>query len=317
MTSPLVSVVVPTYARPDRLQSCLAALYKQVFCAPWEIVIIDDGSPEPIQYGKANRGETTVFQPRVRIVRQENAGPAAARNHGVAIAKGIVIAFTDDDCQPEPTWLEQLFQRWQLNPRAMVGGTTLNALLRNPFSTTSQLIIDLVYQYFNADPDDAYFLASNNALCSRQQFLAIGGFDLSFPRPGAEDRDFCDRWRQQNWPLIWQQQAYVVHFHHQNLQGFVGLHVRYGRGAFLYQYKRTLRQSGSFSEDLGFHRVLLPLLFHRWRRNKSNAGWPLIWVNLVIWQLANAYGFFIELKDVNLRSLKITLLSLVGHRRVS
>jgi len=317
MTPLLVSVVIPTYARPERLQSCLGALQNQTFQGPWEIIVVDDGSPEPIRCDQINRHNSAAYHPLIRILRQENSGPGAARNHGVAIASGVVIAFTDDDCQPEPTWLKKLFQRWQLDPNALVGGTTLNGLVNNSFSTTSQLIVDLVYQYFNVNPDDAYFLASNNVLCARRQFLDLGGFDTSFPRPGAEDRDFCDRWRQQNWPLIWQRQAFIVHFHHQNLQRFVDLHVRYGRGAYLYQQKRTLRQSGSIREDLGFHRILLRLLYQRWRSDKASAMWPLIWINLVMWQLANAYGFFLELKSHLFRSLETSLLKHQQDQRSS
>ena len=307
MSAPLVSVVIPTYARPERLQACLAALDAQTFRGPWEIVVVDDGSPEPIQNDRDHASQSATHYPLIRVVRQENAGPAAARNHGVAVASAHVIAFTDDDCQPEATWLEQLFQRWQLNPRAMIGGTTHNGLPENPYSSSSQLIVDLVYRYFNANPDRAYYLASNNILCSRQQFLDLGGFDVSFPRAGAEDRDFCDRWRQQSWPLIWETGAHITHFHHQNFKRYLDLHARYGRGAFLYHQKRKLRHSGSMSDDLGFHGTLVRLLYERWRIDKGNRKWPLIWMNLAMWQLANAYGFLME----SWRAAWISLESLV------
>ena len=94
MTPPLVSIVIPTYARPERLRECLAALARQTMPADaFEIVVVDDGSPQPVVPPEA----TTPTGPTIRIIRQSNAGPSAARNRGVAEARGELIALTDDD----------------------------------------------------------------------------------------------------------------------------------------------------------------------------------------------------------------------------
>jgi GT2 family glycosyltransferase len=171
-------------------------------------------------------------------------------------ARGEFIAFTDDDCLPEPALLETLLRAARDRPNALVGGTTVNGLTGDFFASTSQLIVDLVYEHFNADPDDGYFLTSNNVLCSRERFLELGGFDESFPRAGAEDRDFCDRWRMRGWPIVWRPEARVEHRHGQSFRQFVDLYVRYGRGAYRYQAIRKKRGSGTMREDLGFHRTL-------------------------------------------------------------
>jgi len=287
MTQPLLTVVIPTYARPRQLTACLAALVGQRLEVPWEVVVVDDGSPEPLDsIAEAFHGRLDL-----RIERQANAGPARARNRGVAVARGRFIAFTDDDCLPEPDWLGALLRREALTPGAMVGGTTNNGLDGDLFASASQLIVDLVYDHFNADPSQATFLTSNNILCSRERFEAIGGFDVTFPRAGAEDRDFCDRWKTAGWPLAWEPAARIEHRHAQNLRKFIDLHFRYGRGAYLYHRRRLERGSGGIGRDIGFHASILPRL-RALRGDRRVAGRALaILATFGIWQGANAAGF--------------------------
>jgi GT2 family glycosyltransferase len=288
--SPAVTVVIPTFRRPERLLACLEALAKQTFREPWDIVVVDDGSPQPIAEALGDRPHGLD----VRVIRQPNAGPARARNLGVEAARGSLIAFTDDDCRPEPAWLETLVRAGRERDGALVGGTTVNGLPQELYATASQFIVDLVYAHFNADPDRSYFLASNNLLCERARFLELGGFDATFPRAGAEDRDFCDRWRMRAWPIVWRPEARVVHFHSQTVRAFIDLHVRYGRGAYLYQAKRRERQSGTMSDDLGFHRSLVRRLRIRSSRLPDGQGRLRLFLALGVWQVANALGFAAE-----------------------
>ncbi|MEI8319890.1 MAG: glycosyltransferase family A protein, partial [Planctomycetia bacterium] len=86
----IVTVVVPTYRRPQQLRRCLEALAAQTFPEPWEVVVVDDGSPQP--FSAADMPATDRLA--LRVIRQENAGPAAARNRGVREARGEFVAFT-------------------------------------------------------------------------------------------------------------------------------------------------------------------------------------------------------------------------------
>jgi glycosyltransferase involved in cell wall biosynthesis len=203
-------VVIPTYGRPRQLRECLTALAAQTLPRDaFEVVVVDDGSPD----GLGSIAEDFAARLDVRVIRQDNAGPSAARNRGVEHAVGELIAFTDDDCLPAPAWLETLAAGERERPGSLVGGSTKNGLGDRLFSEASQWIIDMVYDHFNRDHDDAYFFASNNMLCSRRRYLDLGGFDELFPRAGAEDRDFCDRWRAADWPLIWRPEATIEHRH--------------------------------------------------------------------------------------------------------
>lgn len=290
LTPPHVTVVIPTHSRPRQIRDCLAALAAQQCDVPWEVVVVDDGSPQPLDsIAEAFHGRLDL-----RIERQANAGPARARNRGVAVARGRWIAFTDDDCLPEPDWLGALLRREALTPGAMVGGTTINGLNGELFASASQLIVDLVYDHFNADPSRATFLTSNNVLCTRERFEALGGFDVTFPRAGAEDRDFCDRWKTAGWPLVWEPAARIEHRHAQTLRKFIDLHYRYGRGAYLHHRRRLARGSGGIGKDIGFHASILPRL-RALSGDPRVAGRKLaILAAFGIWQGANAAGFFRE-----------------------
>jgi glycosyltransferase involved in cell wall biosynthesis len=88
MTSPLFTVIVPTYGRPRFLEEAIRSVLDQSV-EDFECVVVDDASPDPVM---------TVNDPRVVVVRRErNGGPAAARNTGLQLARGRYIAFLDDD----------------------------------------------------------------------------------------------------------------------------------------------------------------------------------------------------------------------------
>ncbi len=89
--APRVSVVIPTYNRPVFLQQAIESVLGQTF-GDFEILVIDDGSTSE------TRSVVEILNdPRIRYVRQENAGRSAARNRGLALARGEYVAFLDDD----------------------------------------------------------------------------------------------------------------------------------------------------------------------------------------------------------------------------
>ena len=99
---PFFSIIVPTYNRPRQLADCLRALSALDYPRRrFEVIVVDDGSASPLAEVVA------PFHPlfRLTLVTQDNAGPAAARNTGAALAQGEFLAFTDDDCLPSGRWL--------------------------------------------------------------------------------------------------------------------------------------------------------------------------------------------------------------------
>jgi glycosyltransferase involved in cell wall biosynthesis len=288
MNSPLASIVIPTRNRPLAIERCLDALAVQTMpSGSFEVIVVDDGSEAAL----ALEPERWSAKFDLKLVRQNNTGPAGARNRGVAEARGEFLAFTDDDCLPTPTWLEKLIAALRENPDAMVGGSTFNGLKNDLFAETSQLIVEMAYDHFNRDPANSYFFASNNMAMAREGFLAIGGFDRAFGCVGAEDRDFCDRWRMNGRTLVWARNALIMHKHPQPLVSFCKIYWSYGQGAFIYKEGRKARGSGTMSKDLGFHRAWPAMFLEISSRYPTQQRLHLA-ANLLLWQTVNAAGFF-------------------------
>ena len=98
--SPIISIIMPLYNKRPYVRRAIESVQKQTF-NDWELIIIDDGSTD----GSAS--EVPLNETRIRLIRQENAGPAAARNRGIREARGEFITFLDADDVYYPHKLEE------------------------------------------------------------------------------------------------------------------------------------------------------------------------------------------------------------------
>lgn len=103
---PAVSVVIPVLNAARTLPRCLEAL-ATLDPTPAEILLVDNGSTDN-SVALLTTFAREVGPQRVSIVREARRGAAAARNAGVRIAGGDIIAFTDADCVPAPDWVHHL-----------------------------------------------------------------------------------------------------------------------------------------------------------------------------------------------------------------
>lgn len=283
---PVISVVVPTYRRPVQLSACLRALANLEYPREYfEVLVVDDGSKMPPE------AVVAAFHERlnVTLLTQPHAGPAQARNTGAAYAKGVFLAFTDDDCAPAPLWLRALAARFATAPNCAIGGRTLNALPYNLYSTTSQLIIDFVYAYYNVDAHQARFFASNNLALPTAHFRASGGFDPTFTT--SEDRELCDRLLFSGYRMIYAPEAVVYHAHAMTFRTFWRQHFNYGRGAFrFYQTCGRRRRARVRPEARSFYLDMLRFPF------SQAQGWRALTLALllIVSQGASATGLLWE-----------------------
>jgi GT2 family glycosyltransferase len=253
----------------------------------FEVIVVDDGSEPPPE------GVVASFRDPldVMLLTQPRAGPAAARNAGAAKARGEFLVFTDDDCAPAPDWLRTLASRFATSQDRAIGGRTLNALPNNLYSTASQLIVDYLYTYYNADPDRARFFTSNNLALPSDRFHAIGGFDTTFAHAAAEDREFCERWLHHGYPMTCASEAVIYHAHALTFRTFWRQHFNYGRGAFRFHRLRAQRGSGYLKlEPLSFYLTLLRYPFSQARGQQA----LLLVTLLMVSQAAIAAGFLWE-----------------------
>ncbi len=107
----LVSVVLPTYGRPEFLVDAVESVDQQSY-GPIEIIVVDDHSPDPIE---TRLDGTSLGEDRMlRCIRhEENRGASAARNTGIEVSKGEFIAFLDDDDYWLPSKIERQIEAFE------------------------------------------------------------------------------------------------------------------------------------------------------------------------------------------------------------
>ena len=191
----LISVVVPTCHRNDLLARCLDRLAPQVQNFPseqYEVIVTDDGS------------NTTAEQlirerfPWAHWVKGPQRGPAANRNFGASNASAPLVAFTDDDCVPDPNWLAGFAAAIRSDMEVYEGKTTSC----QPYCPlTHEAPVNLA----------GGNLWSCNMLISVVMFRDIGGFDEAFPYANGEDTDLRERLRHQGYSIIFVSEAIIDH----------------------------------------------------------------------------------------------------------
>ena len=162
------TVVIPTCRRPESLARCLNALPPGV-----EIIVTDDGGDDATPAMIAERF------PHVRHIAGPQRGPAANRNHGARAASGEWLAFTDDDCEPQPGWLDALAAAGE-EADVVEGRTVAPGASDSPLEEC-------------VESEAGGGLWSCNLAVRREAFFNLGGFDEDFTEAAGEDMEFA--WR--------------------------------------------------------------------------------------------------------------------------
>jgi len=200
----VVSVIVPAYNAEATLGDCLAALQAQSMSRDrYEVIVVDDGSTD--------RTAEVARRYGVRLIRQSNAGPAAARNRGVEAAQGGILLFTDADCAPVPGWIERLTEPFRAPEVAGAKGV---------YRTRQK---ELVARFVQVEYEGKYarmsrrdhidFVDTHSAAYRRHVFLVNGGFDAVFPTASVEDQEFSFRLARKGYRLVFAPRAVVYHRH--------------------------------------------------------------------------------------------------------
>jgi glycosyltransferase involved in cell wall biosynthesis len=196
---PRVSVVVPTCCRPALLERCLSALAQQDFAPDaYEVIVVDDAADERTRVLVA--GHQHAGGPAVRYIPMpQRRGPAAARNCGWRAARGEIIAFTDDDCIPQPAWL-------RAGAAAFVDGVV---------GAWGRVLVPLSAAPTDYERDDANLERAEFVTAScfyrRSALVAVGGFDERFTAPWREDSDLYFTLLERQSRLGCASEAVVVH----------------------------------------------------------------------------------------------------------
>ncbi|HEX6536100.1 MAG TPA: polysaccharide deacetylase family protein [Gemmatimonadaceae bacterium] len=192
---PRISVIVPTFQRRDLVVRLVRALGLQRFDAPFEAVVVVDGSTDGT--AEALGALDTAFP--LRVLRQPNRGPARTRNHGAAAAAGEIFLFLDDDMEPDPSLLAEHDRSHRAGADAVTGVMPLHP--DSPPTLLARGVGVWAEEQARRMSAPDYVPRFDEALTGqlsirRDVFERLGGFDERFTAGGSygnEDLDLAYR----------------------------------------------------------------------------------------------------------------------------
>jgi uncharacterized membrane protein/glycosyltransferase involved in cell wall biosynthesis len=246
---PLISVVVCSLNGAVVIPDTLKAIKAQKWAGKLEIIVVDDGSTDDTyKIAKSFKG--------VKVIKnKKNLGCSSSRNIGIKAAKGEIIAFTDDDCRPRPTWIKELYAGYTGKDIVGVGGE----IISNDKSNLTQRYLSSLQPH---KPLEKNLLKSTNLIYRLTLYLkeltglghpipnrkrtvySLSGGNMSFRKNaleenlfderfgyGAEETDLCFRFINKNSNSIcFAPKAKVVHQYEGNLPHLLRRSREYGIG---------------------------------------------------------------------------------------
>ena len=185
MSAPAVSVIIPTYRHAAYIEETLASAFAQTF-RDFEVIVVNDGSPDDT----AARLQPLAQTGRIRYFEQANAGQAAARNRGLAEARGDFVAYLDDDDLWPPDKLAWQVAALREHPgwimvSGLSGRVEADGVRQEPEAAGGGVVVQSIRTMF----DGCGIESPGQVLVRREVMKAVGGFD-----PALWGTDDTDLW---------------------------------------------------------------------------------------------------------------------------
>ncbi len=240
--APLVSVIVPVFNDAEGIERCLRALENQSYSKrSYEVIVVDNGSDESIEPVVAAFGQA-------RASHEARSGSYAARNKGIELAKGQIVAFTDADCIPAADWIELGVAALAQMPQFQLVAGRVEIFARDASHPTA---VEL-YEMRSALLQQEYvevggFAATANLFTHKAVIERVGPFDAELRSGG--DAEWSRRARSAGYRLTYVDDIRVAHparrsigqlyrkvtriiggLHDLRCRNVTGLHPRLGKG---------------------------------------------------------------------------------------
>jgi GT2 family glycosyltransferase len=220
--------VVPTYNRVARLRRVLDALMHQTYPADaYEVIVLNDGSTDGTDAYLAGLEPPVPF----RFESQANAGPAAARNRGVELARGALILFVDDDVVADRRLVEE---HVACHERHGTNTVVIGPMLTPPDHAMSPWVAweqTMLYKQYDALEKGRYSTTSRqfytgNASIERALLQRVGGFDIGLRR--AEDIEMALRLEVVGATFVFRPEAIGYHYAERSFGSWMAIAGSYG-----------------------------------------------------------------------------------------
>ncbi|MGB5871560.1 MAG: glycosyltransferase [Albidovulum sp.] len=199
----MISVIIPHYNQPEHLLRCLASLVGQKpHGHDVEIIVVDNGSESMPE------AEVAAY-PGVILDKETTPGPGPARNHGVLLSKGEILAFIDADCVADDGWLEAIAARFGSDPQAVILGGDVQILHEDPARPTAIEAFEAEFGYrMEHYIKRNNYTGTGNLAIRREVFLDVGDF---IGMGVAEDRDWGLRAFAKGYRTMWEPNMLAFH----------------------------------------------------------------------------------------------------------
>ncbi len=234
MNTPYVSVIIPVLNDSERLNICLEALEKQSYPKSlYEVIVVDNGSDENV-YELASKFANA------RVVNETRVSSYAARNKGISIAKGDIIAFTDSDCIPAQDWIERGVANLLKVPNCGLIAGKIDIFYQNPGKPTAvelyESVIAFPQKYF---VEVMRFGATANVFTTKTVIEHVGKFNEKLKSGG--DTEWGQRVFSSGFKLCYADDTCITHPGRYSLKDLYKKHIRLADG----QYNLFIRRGNN------------------------------------------------------------------------
>ncbi|BAY65890.1 glycosyl transferase, group 2 family protein [Calothrix brevissima NIES-22] len=200
-----VSVIIPVFNNSEQLKLCLEALVEQTYPrSRYEIIVVDNASEEDTK--------SVVEQFKQVVFEQESQpGSYAARNKGISIAKGDILAFTDSDCIPASDWIENGVNSLLSTYNCGIVGGRIDMFFQNPDKLTPVELYEKIAMNFQQEKSlyKSCYALTANMFTFKHIIDDVGYFNDTLKSGG--DREWGQRVYAAGYQLIYADKACVAH----------------------------------------------------------------------------------------------------------
>ncbi|MBY9067942.1 glycosyltransferase [Hyphomonas sp. WL0036] len=278
-----ISLVVGTCNRSEQIVACLDAIRNIRYKGSWELIVVDNGSTDDTR--EIVERELAAMPVPAKLLIETKRGVSAARNTGVAHARGRILAFTDDDCYVDPNFLTEVRTAFKDKTLGYVTGRVelfdeTDAAVTVNFSQVSRRYP--AGQYLHTDG-----LIGANLAFRREAFADICGFDESMGAGrlfAGEDMDAAARAGSAGWDGAYHPGMVISHHHGRKEKDVAALYKFYDIGRGAYNMKYLLR-----GEVIPFLKGISSL---RWRMGPVTS-WRLKTFSTPWWEFYGATSYLV------------------------
>jgi len=185
-SKPYVSVIIPVYNDAVQLTICLESLQNQSYPTElFEVIVIDNGS---------NKSVETITRGFSRVITSSELrkGSYAARNKGITLAKGEILAFTDSDCRPSRDWIANGVENLKSTANCGLLGGNIKLFYNNPLKLSAVEVYESVVAFQQRNYiENLHYGATANVFTYRNVFKRVGVFNPELKSGG--DREWGNR----------------------------------------------------------------------------------------------------------------------------